>query len=98
MKQGFKKDKQALKKWKDSSTVVSHEQTSWHLQAFPEWKGIEMRLREGETIKEKLVQEVEIERSKGRHILTALLACIKFLTKRNLAFQGSSDRGDEDKG
>jgi len=36
-----------------------------------------MRLREGETIKEMLVQEIEIERSKGRHILTALLACIE---------------------
>jgi len=52
---------------------------------------MEMRLSEGETNKQKLVQEIETERSKGRHILTALLTCIKFLAKRNLVFQGSSD-------
>jgi len=53
---------------------------------------MEMRLCEGDTVKEKLVQETENKRSNGRHILTALLACIKFVAKRNLAFQGSSDR------
>jgi len=56
---------------------------------------MEMRLCEGDTVKEKLVQETENKRSNGRHILTALLACIKFLAKRNLAFQGSSDRVDD---
>ena len=92
------KMKQGFKKWKDSSPVVSHEQTSWHRQAFAEWKEMEMHLRGEETIKEKLVQEIETEWSKGRHILTALLACIKFLAKRNLAFHGSSDKVDDDKG
>ena len=57
-----------------------------------------MRLSEGETNKQKLVQEIETERSKGRHILTALLTCIKFLAKRNLVFQGSSDWVDDHKG
>jgi len=90
--------KQGFRKWKDSSPVVSHEQTSWHRQAFTEWKEMEMRLREEETIKEKLVQEIETARSKGHHILTAFLACIKLLAKRNLAFQGSSDRVDDVKG
>jgi len=55
------KMKQGFKKWKDSSPVVSHEQTSWHRQAFAEWNVVEMHLREGEKIKEKLVQEIETE-------------------------------------
>jgi len=50
--------KQGSRKWKDSSPVVSHEQTSWHRQVFAQWKEMEMPLCEGETIKEKLVQEM----------------------------------------
>jgi len=53
--------KQGFRKWKDSSPFVSHEQTSWHRLAFAECKEMEMHLREGETIKEKLVQEIETE-------------------------------------
>lgn len=78
-------------KWKDSSQIAIHEGTTWHRKAFLAWKETEERLRKEKGIDEELARQLSTERDKGKHILTRILSCVRFLASRNLAFQGSND-------
>ena len=78
-------------KWKDTSPIVVHENTTWHRKAFIAWKEAEARLREQKGIDDEFAQQLNTKRDKGKQILMRILSCIKFLVSRNLAFQGSND-------
>ena len=82
---------EGFSKWKDMTPVSTHERTPWHRKSFSEWKRVEELLSTGQAIDHQLLEQLKVEKERGKHILKAILECIKFLGKRNLALRGSDD-------
>lgn len=75
-----------------SSILKSHETSSSHFAAQQTWMETQMRLMSKSAIDHHLQSLMSQERQHWRSVMERLLNIVQFLTERNLAFRGSSDR------
>lgn len=84
---GFSKN-QKYKKLYDR--LKSHETAPDHLHCYFKWRQSESRARNNSTINHLLNEQLTVEISKWRDILTRILVVILFLGERGLALRGDS--------
>lgn len=84
--------RRGLNDWKNAPSYLNiHKNSPEHIKHLSAWKELEMRLKKGETIDMQEMSLLEFEKRRWREVLTRLVAIIQSLSRRNLAFRGSSD-------
>jgi transcription initiation factor IIE alpha subunit len=78
--------------WKHIHERLSeHETSSDHMTSMIAWNELRARMKKGETIDKEIQQEIKKEKERLRQVLLRLVAIVKFLGKRSLAFRGSNE-------
>ncbi|XP_044133368.1 zinc finger MYM-type protein 1-like [Bufo gargarizans] len=79
--------------WRHMANILkSHETSSSHFLAQQMWMETQLRLKSKSAIDHNLQSLMSQERKHWRSVMERLLNIVHFLTERNLAFRGSSDR------
>ena len=78
--------------WKHLAEKISqHENNSVHKDYCLQWKELQQRLKDGQTIDNDIQQAIQAEKYKWRSILKIVVDCILFCARNNVALRGSSE-------
>ncbi|XP_057214502.1 zinc finger MYM-type protein 1-like isoform X2 [Triplophysa rosa] len=79
--------------WTNIGAILKqHENSPAHIKSVVSWKELELGLKKGQTIDHTQLTLTEAEKRRWREVLIRLIAIIKSLAERNLAFRGSEDK------
>jgi len=82
--------------WNHTSVLIQeHETSAKHIEAHQNWLEVERRLQINQTLDKELERQISAEKVHWQNVLERLLAIVKFLAERNLAFRGTSDKLDD---
>ncbi|XP_013624035.1 PREDICTED: uncharacterized protein LOC106330010 [Brassica oleracea var. oleracea] len=84
MSNGEKQDRRWLK---------NHETTYNHIVCMSRWIELEMRLKKSETIDKHLEEAINMEKKHWRDVMLRIIAGVKTLAVRNIAFRGNNEKG-----